>query len=282
MSESLVARENMLPSPFLPSPNETIRPISAPRTKSNASSRFWKWKTRFPQAERQELSHTSLTTSMPSPVSNLSSRNARKVASPYLSESAHILSLQHPAERIESHTSDKNGVRTSESKEATIKTGEDSNLTETGLDAQQSTSRISSRSVGSKDIGPQEPNLSKIDDYFLIPLGIGPQPSPEHDKDDAEISDREIRSSEDMEVGCGPVKTIPWASFCTNDNFNTAISQFPGNYASNGRGHSRWQPKGLLQLVNASHSFDHILFTLCAFKAKASRALSKQRFFAAA
>lgn len=132
--------------------------------------------------EAQELSHTSPTASLPSPLSNFTGPNAHQVASPYLSESAHVLSLQHPAGRVEPHESDQSGAVTPKSKEATVKTAEDPTLMGTRDDARQSISQTDARSVGPKDVDSREANGSKIDDYFLLPPGISSQPPPEHDE----------------------------------------------------------------------------------------------------
>lgn len=119
------------------------------------------------------MSHASPTASMSSPLSSkFSNRNAPQVASPYLSESAHVLSLQQPVGKIEAHCSSESGAMTIKSDEATVKSGgDDTTSIATRLDAQQPTSQPSAPSIHSR-----RSNLSKIDDYFLIPPGIGSQP----------------------------------------------------------------------------------------------------------
>ncbi|KAG6009412.1 hypothetical protein E4U54_008561 [Claviceps lovelessii] len=258
----------MLPSPFVPSPNEATRPIAAPRAKSSASSRFWKWKTRSSrkstsEVEAQELSHTSPTASLPSPLSNFTGPNAHQVASPYLSESAHVLSLQHPAGRVEPHESDQSGAVTPKSKEATVKTAEDPTLMGTRDDARQSISQTDARSVGPKDVDSREANGSKIDDYFLLPPGISSQPPPEHDEDDGEITESVIQNLEELEqVSCGPAKTVPSGSFWSDGfrkrgsrlKFHGRLSNFTHKFLKRRRFPSRSRCRSLCSMTKSRRS----------------------------
>ncbi|KAG5981131.1 hypothetical protein E4U55_003267 [Claviceps digitariae] len=360
MSESLVARKNMLPSPFVPSPNEATyfglpssgfvasplfllnfaassapetgdtgalgwlenmphdraatesststsfftsarapnnkfsprpsgpvfgvwfpegywaerQPISTPRAKSTASSRFWKWKTRSSrksasETEAREL-HISPTASVPSPFSNLTGLSAPPVASPYLSESAHVLSLQNPTGETGPLGLDKSAATTPESKEATVKTGEDPTLTRTRRDSQLPLAQPSGRSVDSKEIDSKGINLSKIDDYFLIPPGISSQPLTEHDKViEFDTSFREeiinggvIENLEELEVGCGPAKAIPWSSFWSGGlgkrksrlKVQMQLSEFTRKFLKRPRFQSRSSCRSLCSMTKSRRS----------------------------
>ncbi|KAG6003170.1 hypothetical protein E4U21_002284 [Claviceps maximensis] len=355
----------MLPSPFAPSQKEITRPISVPRTKSSASSRFWKWKTRSSrktasEVEGRDPDHISPSLSIPSPLSNFADRNTPQVASPYLSESAHVLSLQHPAEEIEPLDSDKTGAVTPKSKDATVKTGKDPTSMVTKLDSQQSISQPNAHSINPKVIESQESNLSKVGDYFLIPPGINSRPLLGHDKGRMEKKDGVLENLDEAKVGRGPAKTIPWGSFWLDGSrrresrlkLQIQLSKYtrkylkrprfqsrsrcrslcsmtksrrssgrslcsmtksrrssdvtnkvsllntppsankPGGgasqYASDRRGHSRWQAKELLQFIDASckqagQSFlNYAIFTPCASETNPSRIPAEQYFFPAA
>ncbi|QPG94703.1 hypothetical protein C2857_006766 [Epichloe festucae Fl1] len=144
---------------------------------------------------------------MSSPLSSkFSNRNAPQVASPYLSESAHVLSLQQPVGKIEAHCSSESGAMTIKSDEATVKSGgDDTTSIATRLDAQQPTSQPSAPSIHSR-----RSNLSKIDDYFLIPPGIGSQPQvSERVKEETQGDDSEVQGPEEAEVSCDPIVIVP-------------------------------------------------------------------------
>ncbi|KAG6247943.1 hypothetical protein E4U23_003411 [Claviceps purpurea] len=157
-------------SPLAASPNEAKKPVaSTPRAQSSVSSRFWKWKTRCSlrsngDASGPDLFEASPTASKSSPLYNFQSPNTPNVASPYVTESAHVLSLQNPVSNAESLHSGKGGAVTPKSKKDAIKTGEYTNLIQKGIgtlptvqpNSRSVHTRTASKEVGLKDLSSKE------------------------------------------------------------------------------------------------------------------------------
>ncbi|KAG6311921.1 hypothetical protein E4U22_002270 [Claviceps purpurea] len=115
-------------------------------------------------ASGPDLFEASPTASKSSPLYNFQSPNTPNVANPYVTESAHVLSLQNPVSNAESLHPGKGGAVTPKSKKDAIKTGEYTNLTQKGIGALptvQPNSRsvhteTASKEVGLKDLSSKE------------------------------------------------------------------------------------------------------------------------------
>ncbi|KAG6306123.1 hypothetical protein E4U45_007693 [Claviceps purpurea] len=165
-------------SPLAVSPNEERQPVvSTPRARSSVSSRFWRWKTRCSLSLRSngdaggpDLCQPSPTASKSSPLANFQTPNTPNAACPYLSESAHVLSLQCPVSNVESLHSGESGADTPKSKKDTIKTGEYTNIIQRGIDALPTLqpnarsvhTRSGSEEVGLKDLNSKETGARHI------------------------------------------------------------------------------------------------------------------------
>ncbi|KAG6053233.1 hypothetical protein E4U17_004918 [Claviceps sp. LM77 group G4] len=162
-------------SPLAASPNEAKQPVSTPRAQSSVSSRFWKWKTRCSlrsngDAGGSDLFQASPTAPKSSPLYNFQTPNTPNVASPYLSESAHVLSLQNPVSNIESRPLGKGGDVAPKSKKDAIKTGEYTRLIKTGIGALP-TIQPNSRSVhtrtANKEVGLKDPSSKETGARYI-------------------------------------------------------------------------------------------------------------------
>ncbi|KAG6102599.1 hypothetical protein E4U14_006637 [Claviceps sp. LM454 group G7] len=277
-----------------PSPNEAKKPSSTPRAQSSVSSRFWKWKARcslrsIGDAGGPDLFQASPTSSKLTPLYNFQTPHTPNVASPYLSESAHVLSLQNPVSNVEHLHSGKSGAVTPKPKKDAIKAGEYTNSIQRGIGALptvQPNSRsvhnrtaskevgledlssketgaryigkdigsndtsfqyvcedIGSKETGSKyfvstdgDLDPKDKNFKEtsasyvayqdaapkhsvlftVNESFRIPPGIGSQIHSEHGKKNTVACGSAVQFSEDLDVGCGPARTIPLGLFWSN------------------------------------------------------------------
>ncbi|KAG5959502.1 hypothetical protein E4U57_000597 [Claviceps arundinis] len=145
MPETLSTRKAMPSSPLAASPNEA-------KYRSNGD------------AGGPDLSQASPTASKSTPLYNFQTPNTPNVASPYLSESAHVLSLQNPVSDVEHLHSGKSGAVTPKSEKGAIKTGKYTNSIQRGIGALPTVqpnsrsvhTRTTSKEFGLKDLSSKE------------------------------------------------------------------------------------------------------------------------------
>ncbi|KAG6103070.1 hypothetical protein E4U14_006453 [Claviceps sp. LM454 group G7] len=204
------------------------QPMPTRRAKNGTSSRFWKWKPRYCRKSTSDTqcqaSPTALETT---PFINYGIVRAAK-ASPYLSESAHVLSLQNPEGSVDLQDAGERDSVLSYPQEG--KSRPHTTSTER-LSVQRPKSRPGARYVRTITNGFRYSTFSALNERLVIPPGISPRSRSEQSQvieaDTGLLSTgvvSVIRRSEELDAGSLPVKTIPRRSYWS-DGFQISASR---------------------------------------------------------
>ncbi|KAG6206461.1 hypothetical protein E4U50_004211 [Claviceps purpurea] len=207
------------------------QPIPTRRAKSGTSSRFWKWKLRYCRRSTSDAQYqASPTASETIPNSTFGIVRATK-ASPYLSESAHVKSLQNPEGGVDLllDAGERDSVLPNPQEG---KSRPHTTSTERRLSVQRPKSRPRARYVRTRTNGSKYSIFSALNERLVIPPGMSPRRNrSEQSKvigtdtgllSTAFISGVQI--SEELDAGSLPVKTIPRRS-CRSDSLLKSTSR---------------------------------------------------------
>lgn len=205
------------------------QPIPTRKAKSGISSRFWKWKPRYCRKSTSDAQDQASPTALETiPLSNFGIVRATKT-SPYLSESAHVLSLQNPEGSVDLQYAGERDSVSPNPQEG--KSRPHTTSTERRLSVQRPKSRPRARYVRTITNGSRYSIFSALNERLVIPPGISPRSCSEQSQmieaDTGLLSTdfvSVVRKSEELNAGSLPVKTIPRRS-CWPDGFQISASR---------------------------------------------------------
>ncbi|KAG5945523.1 hypothetical protein E4U59_005638 [Claviceps monticola] len=210
------------------------QPIPIPRAKGGTRSRFWKWKPRYCRKSTSDVQYQTSPTALETiPFSNFGIVRATKT-NPYLSESAHVLSLQNPEGSVDLQDA---GERDSvlpnpRAPGAQVTPAYNFDWKKTQCSATKITSQPPrARYVRTRTNGSKDSIFSALNERLVIPPGISPRNRSEQGQSieaDTGLFSTDlvsgVRRSEEVDAGSLFVKTIPRRS-CWSDGFQISASR---------------------------------------------------------
>ncbi|KAG6146639.1 hypothetical protein E4U23_003410 [Claviceps purpurea] len=205
------------------------QPIPRRKAKSGTRSRFWKWKPRYCRKSTSDAQYQASPTVLEAiPFSDFGIVRATK-ASPYLSESAHVLSLQNPEGSVDLQGAGERDSVLPNPQER--KSRPRTTSTERKLSVQRPKSCPRARYVRTRANGSKYSIFSALNERLVIPPCISPRNRSEQgqaiEADTGLLSAdvvSGVRKSEEVDAGSLPVKTIPRRS-CWSDGFQISASR---------------------------------------------------------